>query len=155
MHPCNEYDHAQELFRVTEFWIPADLMREGVLEKWLGGQIDPSRINTRRHDVGISSTDDPDKDFSFSEVEQIVASILEAIFGNFVLEHDIHFGQSDHRWNCYEDRLFNFVSEVFPSVERTPTPEEGGTEFCWTDGNGLEWPTRSWHQFSCAVMATK
>ena len=157
MHSSPEMNSEGEVHRTGQFWELTNLMREGAIEEWIAGHVDPSRINTRRHDVGISSADDPEKGFSFSEVEEIITILFEAIFGNFVLENDIHLGQSDHRWNCYEDRLFNFVSEVFPSVERTPTPppEEGGLEFCWTDRNGLEWPTRSWHQFSCAVMATK
>ena len=234
MQSGNELNSKDEVHRIRHFWVMDDLMREGALEQWLAEYVDPNRLNTRRHNVGISSNDDPEKGFSFSEVEEVIAIICEAIFGNFVLENDLHLGQNDHRWNCYEDRLFNFVSEVFPSVERTPRPTgvgdfrkgvneelppsgmgfdgfdwpdrdevvanarcpnpecekrrpewwppaEGRGRVCdvcyhdmnwdihdvwqkwrnaeenpiWTDGNELKWPTRSWHHFSCAVLATK
>jgi predicted SAM-dependent methyltransferase len=234
MYSMPELNSRGEVHRIGQFWVMDGLMREGAVEEWIAEYVDPSRVNTRRHDVGISSTDDPEKDFSLSEVEELITILCEAIFGNFVLENDIHFGQSDHRWNCYEDRLFNFVSEVFPSVERTPWPEgvgdfrqgeneelppsgmgfdgfdwpdrdevvanarcpnpecekrrpewwppaKGRGRVCdvcyhdmnwdihdvwrqwrnaegdavWRDGNGLKWPTRSWFEFCCAVLATK
>jgi hypothetical protein len=151
MYPVSEVNSEGEAYRVGQYWKMNGLMREGALEEWISEHVDPNRVNTRRHDRGISSTDNPEKDFSFSEVENLLTILCEDIFGTFVFENDIYLGYNDRRWNCYEDRLFNFVSEVFPSVERTPRPTGVGdfrqdvNEELPPSGvgfDGFDWPDR-------------
>ena len=166
-------------YRETNFFIPESceaLCKPGVLDDWLSRRCDPHAINTRRHDWGISTAEydsDPtshtyqhplpeDRDapnYSYNDMETIVKLILQEFFGNIVLENDTHFAWSDHRWNCYEERLFNLVSEHFPTSRTVERPEDEGPEgfrnFRWVDENEREWLTRSWNPFNCAVLATK
>lgn len=161
-------------YRETHFFVPEPreaLCKPGVLDDWLSNYCDPQLVNTRRHlHRGLSKVEydlDPtsgsylhplpeDRDasnYSYNEMETIVQLVLTDFFGNMVLEDDIHLAQSDHRWNCYEERLFNLVSEHFPSSRTVERPEEANSR--WVDENEREWLTRSWSSFSCAVLATK
>ncbi len=174
-------------YRETNFFIPRsseDLCKPGALDDWLSRYCDTHAVNTRRQNFGISTVEydsDPtsptyqhplpeDRDapnYSFNEMEIIVQMVLQEFFGNIVLENDIHFAQNDHRWNCYEERLFNLVSEHFFSARTVERPEppnrkpgwdedpEGLCNFRWVDENEREWLPRSWNPFNCAVLATK
>lgn len=168
MHTAIEYDSTEKPYREQEYWILADLLKPEALNCWLSDFVDPTLVNTRRHDTGISTTKKDslgnlipeDRDvaaYSYNEMEFIFETVFQAFFGNFVLEHDIHVGQSDHRWNCYEDRLLSLVSEHFPSLRtvKEPTGVIGVENSRWVDENELEWLTTSWGSFSCAVLATK
>jgi SAM-dependent methyltransferase len=143
------------------------LLKLGALDHWLSSFVDPYVVNTRWHDKGLSSViKDPsgnripdDKDaavYSYNEMEIILETVLQNFLGNLVLENDIHLVQSDHRWNCYEERLFNLVNERFPTSRVVERPDqEDLTDFKWIDENEREWFTRSWTHGSCAVLATK
>ena len=143
------------------------LLKLGTLDHWISNFVDPYAVNTRWHDKGLSSvTRDPsgnripdDKDaavYSYNEMEIILETVLQNFLGNLVLENDLYLAQSDHRWNCSEDRLFNLVNERFPTSRVVERPDqEDLTDFKWIDENEREWFTRSWTHTSCAVLATK